>query len=144
MTVNPGKKSFLRTDDDKTVYTRPNYLRPQDIPSGIVVEFQFYNRSSGSSFLIRIISGRVHRKLSPISRKEIVQTCFMSTGSRPRVCARCCERIPVNCKFIDRKHGMLPFRFTHHVDNNLSKMIILIRGKYLYDKNSLCVLYLDQ
>ena len=59
---------------EKTVESRPNYPCLRDVTPGTIVEFS--NRSSGTSFLAKITSRRVHRNFATMLRQETIQSCL--------------------------------------------------------------------
>ena len=123
---------------DKTTESRPNYPCLRDIVPETVVKF--HNRSSGSSFLARITSRRVHRNFTTMLRKETIQSCLPDHD--PEDLQRAVNTYHSfrhgTYKYIARKHGVVSFRFTH-IENNLSKKDNSDWGEY--DKNSLCSIF---
>ena len=123
---------------EKTVEARPNYPCLRDVTPGTLVEFS--NRSSGTSFLTKITSRRVHRDFQTMLRKETIQACLPDHD--PTDLQRAVNTYHSfrhgTYKFIARKHGVVSFRFTH-VENNLSKKDDIGWGEY--DKNSLCSIF---
>ena len=121
---------------EKTVESRPNYPCLRDVTPGTLVEFS--NRSSGTSFLTKITSRRVHRDFQTMLRKETIQACLPDHD--PTDLQRAVNTYHSfrhgTYKFIARKHGVVSFRFTH-VENNLSKKDDIGWGEY--DNNSLCL-----
>ena len=122
----------------KTVEARPNYPSFRDIVPGTTVEFT--DRSSGSSFIAKITSRRVHRNFATMLRKETIQACLPDHD--PTDLQRAVNTYHSfrhgTYKFIARKHGVVSFGFTH-VENHLSKKDDIGWGEY--DKNSLCSIF---
>ena len=125
---------------DKTVESRPNYPCLQDVLPGTVVEFR--NRSSGSSFLVRITSRRVHRDFATMLRKETIQSCLPDHD--PKDLQRAVNTYHSfrhgTYKFIARNHGVVSFRFTLCTENKMSKEDTSA-GCGEYNKNSLCSIF---
>ena len=123
---------------EKTVEARPNYPCLRDVTPGTIVEFS--NRSSGTSFLAKITSRRVHRNFATMLRQETIQACLPDHD--PTDLQRAVNTYHSfrhgTYKFIAGKHGVVSFRFTH-VENKLSKKDDMGWGEY--DKNSLCSIF---
>ena len=130
---------------DKTVEARPNYPCLRDVQVGTVVEFR--NRYSGSSFLAKITSRRVHRDFQTMLRKETIQACLPDHD--PEDLQRAVNTYHSfrhdTYKYIASKHGVVSFRFTQCcTENKISKEDTsedTSDGWGEYDKNSLCSIF---
>ena len=123
---------------EKTVEARPNYPSLRDVVPGTVVEFK--NRLSGSSFLARIKSRRVHHDFATMLKKETISACLPHHDPEDLQGA-------VNTyhsfrhgtyKFITRKHGVVSFRFTLYFTETNESKEDTVEDLGGYDKNSLC------